>query len=155
MLSALDKRLLNDFQQDFPLTTQPYLQIARQLGVSESEVIEHYQQLCEQDYISRIGPVIAPNRMGASALVAMAVDADELDAVAELVSAYPGVNHNYERENRYNLWFVLMAENKLALESLVADIEQRSGYQAMLLPMLADFYINLGFELELDNVESG
>jgi hypothetical protein len=99
--------------------------------------------------------VIAPNRIGVSALVAMSVDADELDAIAELVNRYPAVNHNYERENRYNLWFVLMAENKQALQSLVADIEQRSGYQAMLLPMLADFYINLGFDLELDNVESG
>ena len=94
MLSALDKRLLNDFQQDFPLTTQPYLQIAQQLGVSESEVIEHYQQLCEQDYISRIGPVIAPNWIGASALVAMAVDADELDVIERKLLALKDIRQS-------------------------------------------------------------
>lgn len=155
MLSALDKQLLNRYQQDFPLVERPFLQIAEQLGVAEQTVLAAYQRLSEQRYVSRIGPVIAPNRIGASALVAMAIPPDELETVAGLVSAYPHVNHNYERDNHYNLWFVLMADNSVTLQQLVAEIEQRSGYPAMLLPMLRDFYINLGFELELDHAAVG
>ncbi|OAH99214.1 Lrp/AsnC family transcriptional regulator [Methylomonas methanica] len=149
MLAPLHKRLLNDYQQDFPLSPTPYRDIAEQLGVSEDEVLNAFQTLSEQQMISRIGPVIAPNSIGNSALVAMAVPDTDLARVAELVSAYPEVNHNYERENRFNLWFVLIADSEPHLKAVIADIETQTGYPAMLLPMLADYFINLGFELNL------
>ena len=72
MLSALHKQLLNNYQQDFPLSLTPYLDIANQLGVAESEVLTAFQALAAEKLISRIGPVIAPNRLGTSALAAMA-----------------------------------------------------------------------------------
>jgi DNA-binding Lrp family transcriptional regulator len=112
-------------------------------------VLNAFQTLSEQQMISRIGPVIAPNSIGNSALVAMAVPDTDLARVAELVSAYPEVNHNYERENRFNLWFVLIADSEPHLKAVIADIETQTGYPAMLLPMLADYFINLGFELNL------
>lgn len=149
MLSALHKQLLNDYQQDFPLSPTPYRDIAEQLGVSEAEVLEAFQELSEQQMISRIGPVISPNSIGSSALVAMALPETDLPRVAEIVSGYPEVNHNYERENRFNLWFVAVADDELHLQAVIADIERQTGFKTMLLPMLADYYINLGFQLEL------
>lgn len=149
MLAPLHKHLLNDYQQDFPLSPTPYRDIAEQLGVSEDEVLAAFQILSEQHMISRIGPVIAPNSIGSSALVAMAVPEADLPWVAELVSEYPEVNHNYERENRFNLWFVAVADDEAQLQQVIADIESKTGYSAMLLPMLADYFINLGFELNL------
>lgn len=149
MLSPLHKRLLNDYQQDFPLSPTPFRDIAEQLGVSEDAVLQSFQDLSAQNMISRIGPVIAPNNIGNSALMAMAVAEADLEWVAALVSAYPEVNHNYERDNRFNLWFVAVADDERRLKALIADIEARTGYPAMLLPMLADYFINLGFELDL------
>lgn len=149
MLAPLHKHLLNDYQQDFPLSPTPYRDIAEQLGVTEDEVLAAFQSLSEQQMISRIGPVIAPNSIGSSALVAMAVPEQDLSRVAELVSEYSEVNHNYERENRFNLWFVAVADNEALLQKVIADIENKTGYPVMLLPMLADYFINLGFELNL------
>ena len=149
MLTPLHKQLLNDYQQDFPLTSSPFQDIADQLGVSEDEVLAAFQVLSEQQMISRIGPVIAPNSIGYSALVAMAIPAHDFEWVADIVSGYPEVNHNYERENRFNLWFVLIADNEAHLDAIITDIEAQTGYQAMVLPMLADYFINLGFELNL------
>lgn len=149
MLAPLHKHLLNDYQQDFPLSPTPYRDIAEQLGVSEDEVLAAFKSLSEQHMISRIGPVIAPNSIGCSALVAMAVPEADLARVAELISEYPEVNHNYERENRFNLWFVAVADDEAQLQQVIADIESETGYSAMLLPMLADYFINLGFELNL------
>ena len=149
MLAPLHKHLLNDYQQDFPLSPTPYRDIAEQLGVSEDEVLVAFQLLSEQHMISRIGPVIAPNSIGCSALVAMAVPEADLARVAELISEYPEVNHNYERENRFNIWFVAVADDEIQLQQVIADIENKTGYSVMLLPMLADFFINLGFELNL------
>lgn len=149
MLAPLHKHLLNDYQQDFPLTPTPYRDIADQLGVSEDDVLKAFKTLSEQQLISRIGPVISPNSIGNSALVAMAVADEELQRVADLISEYPEVNHNYERENRFNLWFVVVAEDERHLTQVIADMESETGYKAMLLPMLADYFINLGFELNL------
>jgi len=149
MLSALQKHLLTDYQQDFPLTPFPFRDIAEQLGVTEEEVLEAYRTLNEQQMLSRIGPVITPNSIGCSALVAIAVPEADLLRVANLVSEVPEVNHNYERENRFNLWFVLVADDDVHLNALTTEIENKTGYPLMVLPMLADYFINLGFELDL------
>lgn len=62
-LSNLQKKLLNDFQRNFPLTPQPYADIANQLGVSENDVLEALNELDEKQCISRIGAIIPPTKL--------------------------------------------------------------------------------------------
>lgn len=147
-LSQTDQLLLNNFQHGFPLQERPFAEIARQLNVSEDYVIASLQRLQAQGIISRVGPVFYPNRIGNSTLAAMAVPEDRLDEVAEMVSAYDEVNHNYQREHEYNLWFVVTAENRQAIDRLLDDIAQRSGLDVLDLPMQEDYYIDLGFKLQ-------
>ena len=147
-LSMLERRLLNDFQRDFPLSATPYADIAEQLGVSEQEVIESLQKLQDQGAISRVGAVFRPNRVGVSTLAAMSVPAEKLEGVAQLVNGYDEVNHNYEREHDINLWFVATARNEKDLQDVLNEIETRSGYTVLYLPLLEDYHIDLGFELK-------
>ncbi|MFI3155171.1 MAG: Lrp/AsnC family transcriptional regulator [Methylococcaceae bacterium] len=151
MLSLLHKQLLNDYQHDFPLSARPYRDIADALGVTEAEVLSAFNELNDNNFISRIGPVIPPNHIGVSALVAMSVPKQHLQAVADKISAHPEVNHNYEREHRLNLWFVVIAADAEHLCSVIDAIERETSYPAMQLPMLDDFFIDLGFKLELNN----
>ncbi|MGZ5008944.1 MAG: Lrp/AsnC family transcriptional regulator [Methylobacter sp.] len=151
MLTPLHKQLLNDYQHDFPIVARPYRQIADALGVTEAEVLSALTELDDNNFISRIGPVIPPNHIGVSALVAMSVPESQLQAVAEKVSTYPEVNHNYEREHRFNLWFVVIASDAEHLSAVIDAIEQETSYKAMTLPMLDDFFIDLGFKLDLNN----
>jgi DNA-binding Lrp family transcriptional regulator len=151
MLSSLHKQLLNNFQRDFPLSLRPYQDIADVLGVTEADVLAAFSELNEMNFISRIGPVIPPNHIGASALVAMSVPTDQLQAIADIISAYPEVNHNYEREHPLNLWFVVIASDIGHLSAVIGSIEQETSFKAMQLPMLDEFFIDLGFKLELDN----
>jgi DNA-binding Lrp family transcriptional regulator len=148
MLTKLERCLLNDYQRDFPLTPTPYAEIARALGVSEEEVLERLRALRATGAISRVGAVLRPRRLGASTLAAMAVPEERLEEVAATVSARSEVNHNYEREHRYNLWFVAQAGNETELAQLLADIELRTGITVLALPMLVDYHIDLGFELQ-------
>lgn len=124
MLTDLQKHLLNDFQRDFPLSVRPYLEIANKLGVSEDEVLSALAELREDQLISRVGPIIPPNRIGASMLVAMAVPEPELQRIADIVSRFPEVNHNYEREHRFNLWFVAVASTADHLARVLDAIER-------------------------------
>ena len=149
-MNALEKRLLNNFQRDLPLSSTPFVTMAEELGVTEEEVIGGLRALTERGAVSRVGPVFRPQRCGASSLVAMAVPEDRLEAVAELVNNYPEVNHNYEREHRFNLWFVLTASTQDRLQAVLNDIEQSTGLATLPLPMLAEYHIDLGFPLQWD-----
>ena len=44
-MDALDKRLLDEFQRDFPLTSHPYAAIADRLGVDEKTVLSRLDTL--------------------------------------------------------------------------------------------------------------
>lgn len=146
--SPLEQRLLNEFQHGIPLTPEPFAAIARQLGVYETTVIESLQRLQTEGVVSRVGAVFRPNRVGASTLAAMAVPPEELESVAAQVSEFAEVNHNYEREHRFNLWFVVVADDRERLHQVIEEIEARCAYPVLDLPLLQEYFIDLGFELK-------
>lgn len=147
-LSSLQQTLLNDFQQGIPLTPTPYADMAKLLGVSEEEVLDTLDQLQHAGAISRVGPVFRTHSIGASTLAAMAVPESHLETVAEIVNGFDAVNHNYEREHTLNLWFVATAPDEDHLEQVLRQIEDETGYEVIALPMLEDYHIDLGFELQ-------
>ena len=147
-LTDIERRLLNDWQQHFPLSSTPYADIARELGMNEEEVLQTLTRLQAQGSISRIGAVLRPNTVGVSTLAAMAVPNAELETVAALVSAYPEVNHNYEREHTLKLWFVVTAPDSARLQQVLNEISTRSGYAVLPFPLLEDYHIDLGFDLK-------
>lgn len=136
---SLDHRLLNEFQQSFPICPAPFSELAARLGVAENAVLGMLEQLRREGKISRVGAVFAPKRIGASTLAAMAVPPEKLDAVARAVNRFPEVNHNYEREHRYNLWFVVTAGSEGRLQAALGAIGQAAGYPLVALPMLREF----------------
>ena len=146
-LTALEKCLLNEYQRGFPLSDAPFALIAQQQGVTEEDVIGTLQSLQQRGLISRVGPVFAPLRAGASTLAAMAVPADQLEAVAASISRYEEVNHNYEREHTFNLWFVVTAPDPLCVRQVLDEIQADTGLPVLDLPLERSFYIDLGFPL--------
>ncbi len=146
-MDSLDFRLINEFQRDFPLESQPFAEIAYRLCTDEETILADLQRLQAEGVVSRVGAVFAPRRIGASTLAALAAPRGQLEAVAARVSARPEVNHNYEREHRYNLWFVATASDEAHLAETLAAIEHDSGYQVISLPLEHEFYIDLGFDL--------
>ncbi len=146
--NPLQRSLLNDYQQALPLSPTPFADIAHELGVSEQEVLDNLQQLQQGGAISRVGPVFRTHSIGASTLAAMAVPGEELERVADIVSSFNEVNHNYEREHDLNLWFVATAPDAQHLDATLQRIEQATGHEVIALPMLEDYHIDLGFELQ-------
>ncbi len=136
---SLVYRLLHDFQQNFPICPAPFAELAGRLGVAENVVLRMLEQLRREGRISRVGAVFAPKRIGASTLAAVAVPSEMLDRVARAINRFPEVNHNYEREHRYNLWFVVTAGSEGRLRAALGAIEQAVGYPVVAFPMLRDF----------------
>jgi DNA-binding Lrp family transcriptional regulator len=69
--------------------------------------------------------------------------------VAAIVNRFPEVNHNYEREHHFNLWFVVTARDPAALATTVKQIQKQAGRAVLSLPLLRDYHIDLGFRMQL------
>jgi DNA-binding Lrp family transcriptional regulator len=146
-LSETQLRLVDGWQRGFPLDAAPYARIAYELGVSELSVLGMLSELSRNGVLSRVGAVVEPNTAGASTLAAMAVPPSRLGEVAAIVNDEPGVNHNYEREHRFNLWFVVTGRNRIAIDSAFERMRDRTGLDVLDLPLRSAYHIDLGFPL--------
>lgn len=159
-MENLTEKLLNDFQRNFPLNPLPFEQIAQALNTSTEVVLKKIKELQSRGAVSRVGPVFSPNTVGVSTLAATAVPADKIEQIAEIINHYAQVNHNYEREHHFNLWFVVTAENKKTLQQTLDNISEEIGYRVLSLPLLKEYHIDLGFRMQLkdrndiENVDS-
>lgn len=149
-MEILTEQLLNNYQRDFPLTSAPFDAIAQALNTDADTVIQRLRDLQAKGAVSRVGAVFRPNTVGVSTLAAMAVSPQKLESIAAVISAFPQVNHNYEREHSYNLWFVVTAQDPDALAQTLRRIGQRCGYPVLSLPLVKDYHIDLGFRMQLD-----
>lgn len=149
-------RLLNEFQQRFPLSHAPFAEVGEQLGQTQKWVLQTLHDARVRGLISRVGAVFAPGAIGASVLAALRVPQGELERVARLVSRRAAVNHNYEREHDYNLWFVATAPDAQSLDTALREIEAEAGCGRILeLPLLDEYRIDLGFDLTGDFSAAG
>jgi DNA-binding Lrp family transcriptional regulator len=147
-VAPLQAALLDIAQADFPLGPRPYADLARRLGVREAEVLDAVRDLQQSGLISRVGAVYRTGTAGASTLAALSVPPAELPSVAAIVSAFPEVNHNYEREDVVNLWFVVTAPDPAGRDAVLAAIEAATGLPVLRLPMVEEYHLNLGFPLD-------
>ncbi|SFN00380.1 AsnC family transcriptional regulator [Marinobacter pelagius] len=147
-LDSTDKQLINLYQRDLPVCERPYLEMSRQLGISEGEVIDRLQALQSDQVVSRVGPVFEHRRAGASLLAAVAAPEEQMDLVAARINRAPGVNHNYAREHTYNLWFVMTAPDEDTLDERLDELEHQLRLPMLRLPMVEGYHIDLGFDID-------
>ncbi|MBK9081334.1 MAG: AsnC family transcriptional regulator [Rhizobiales bacterium] len=146
-LDAIDRRIVNALQGGFPVAERPYAEAAARLGLDEDTLIARLGALIARGAISRFGPLWNPEEMGgALCLAAMAVPAERFEAVAEQVNAHPEVAHNYEREHRLNMWFVLSALDPARIAGVARRIEAETGLAVKLMPKEKEFFV--GFRVE-------
>ncbi len=148
-MDEIDKAILNRIQSDFPIASRPFLVVAEELDLTEAEVLERIQRLKDMGIIRRIGGNFVPNKLGyVSTLCAAKVPNDKIDLFAEVVNRYPGVTHNYLRENSFNVWFTFIAPSMQEIEQHLEDIAQQTGIPEILnLPATRVFKIKAQFEV--------
>jgi DNA-binding Lrp family transcriptional regulator len=125
----MDRRLLQEAQDEFPLTLRPWASMAKKLGITEGEVLHRLNRLHQKGIIRKIGPALNPGRVGlrASTLIAMKVPSNRIRNVAKLVSKYEEVSHCYQRDSEYNFWFTIAAHDQVELDKILEEIRLRAG----------------------------
>ncbi|WP_236551344.1 Lrp/AsnC family transcriptional regulator [Billgrantia tianxiuensis] len=114
-LDAADRRIVNRLQDGLPLVASPYAAVAAELSISEGELLYRLERLLEAGVLSRFGPMYHAERLGGGlTLAALEVPEADYERVTAAVNAFPEVAHNYRREHRLNMWFVLATETPSA-----------------------------------------
>ncbi len=149
MLDDVDRRILNRIQSNFPITPRPFQTIGQDLGLTEEDVLDRIQRLKSRKIIRRIGGNFVPEKVGfVSTLCAASVPDDRIDQFAEAVNRYPGVTHNYQRDNTYNIWFTFIAESMREIEENLKEISRKTGITDILnLPATKVFKIRAKFKV--------
>ena len=143
-MDALDRKIINLLQTGFPLSEQPYLEVAQKLGIEEDTLIERLSCLLENKTLSRFGPMYDAQKLGgAFSLVAIRVPDDDYDRVTEIVNSFPEVAHNYRRDHDLNMWFVLATDSPEKIDAVNGQIEKKSGLKVYNMPKLDEYFIGL------------
>ena len=143
-LDELDRRIINALQGGFPLSDEPYREVADSLGTTEAELLARLQRMLDTRVLTRFGPMFQIERLGGRfVLAALAVPEERFDEVTALVNALPEVAHNYRREHRLNMWFVLATETPDGIAQAVARIEAATGLPVFAFPKLQEFFVDM------------
>jgi len=148
-MDELDKAILNRIQTRFPLTPRPFASIAQELGTTEKEVLTRVSRLKETGIIRRIGGNFVPGKVGfVSTLCTAQVPEEKVALFTRTVNRFPGVTHNYLRENSFNVWFTFIAPSMEVIRDNLARIAEKTGVKRILnLPATHVFKIKAKFDL--------
>ena len=145
-MDELDRQLINRLQHGLPLVRQTWQQVAEELHSHPSELLDRLYALLEDGVLTRFGPMFDIERLGgAFTLAALAVPEARFDAVAEQLNALPQVAHNYRREHRWNMWFVLACTTAQELADTLSRIEALTGLAVLNLPKEHTYHVGLYF----------
>lgn len=143
----IDRRLLDEWQRGFPTCERPFDALAGAIGTTEADVLSRLERMRGAGRVTRVGATCAPNAVSASTLAAIAAPEARIDAVADIVSRQEGVNHSYQREDRWNLWFVATGPDRAHVGATLATIGILTGLRVLDLPLVRPFNVDLGFRM--------
>ncbi len=143
-LDAADRRIVNRLQDGLPLVAAPYAAVAAELALSEGELLYRLERLLEDGVLSRFGPMYHAERLGGGlTLAALEVPEADFERITAQVNAFPEVAHNYRREHRLNMWFVLATETPERIGEVIAEIEAATGLAVFNMPKQEEFHVRL------------
>lgn len=133
MLSELEIKIVKELQAGLPLVSRPYLEIARRLGISETELLELIKDLAARGVIRRFGAALKHQDLGftANAMVVWDVPEEQASEVGRIMAAFDGVSHCYQRPRRpgwpYTVFTVLHGRTREECEQLAARLAEAAG----------------------------
>ena len=143
-MDAIDRHIINYLQGGFALTEFPFAAAAEALGLSEAMLIERIDRLLKDGVLTRFGPMFQVERVGgAFVLAALEVPEADWERVLAVVNALPQVAHNYRREHRFNMWFVLATETPAGIAEAIACIEAGTGLRVHAFPKEKEYFVEM------------
>ncbi len=138
-MDSLSKKIITAIQGDIPLTREPYRELAREVGISQEELLNRLTQMKKDGLLKRVGAILHHRRSGfvANALVAWCVPEEIVEDIGHLMASYTEASHVYQRPSHagwpYNIYTMIHSTSREKCEKVVKKISMDSGIKDYLI----------------------
>ncbi len=132
-MDELDTRLLKLTQDGIPLTHSPFADVAKELGMTEEDVVDRIKHLQVNGFIRRFGASIGHRAIGitANAMCTWNVPDELVEEVGAVMAGFTEVTHCYERPRYpdwpYNLFTMVHSYTRDDCERIAKEISIATG----------------------------
>ncbi|MHB8085831.1 MAG: siroheme decarboxylase subunit alpha [Dehalococcoidia bacterium] len=132
-LTPREKLVINELQQDLPLSPEPFASMASNAGMDEGDFVGICVSLMHDGVIRRYGASLDHNRAGykVNALTCWQAANGKVDVAGRSLAAFKEVSHCYERKTpakwRYNLFAMLHCRDKESCSETIGRLSAASG----------------------------
>ena len=133
-LSPVDRRVINELQQDLPLISRPFAEMAARLGMDEEKFLALCRSLLSRGIMRRFGASINHRRAGfaANAMTCWVVPAEKVEITGKKLASLREVSHCYERKTnrlwRYNLFAMIHGHTREECQEIAAKVSAETGF---------------------------
>ncbi len=106
MIDSVDLELILAVQNGLPLVSRPYAQIAQQLQLTETLVIQRLLALKKRGLIKRLGVIVNHRQLGyqSNAMVVFNIPDTEVTQIGRKISQFDFINLCYRRPRHEDVW---------------------------------------------------
>lgn len=133
-----DEALIALIQTGLPLSTTPYADLGKQIGMTEGEVINRISYLKESKVIKRFGVVVRHHELGyrANAMTVWNIDDEQISQLGACLGGFDFVTLCYRRPRRlpdwpYNLFTMIHGKNREHVLSNIELLVNKCGLDAV------------------------
>ena len=137
MLDKIDKEILYELQDNFPLVSRPYLYIAKKLKISEEEIIRRIKRMKKEGIIRRICASLRHRELGYlhNPLVCLKVKEEKADKIGEALAQIEEITHCYKRKIvpgkwEYNIYFVIHCKDRGECDRKLKEILNKIEFES-------------------------
>jgi DNA-binding Lrp family transcriptional regulator len=124
-LSQADRAVINELQQDLPLTRTPFSAMAARLGMTEDHFLAGCRSLKKRGIMRRYGAAVNHRSAGykANAMTCWVAPEDKVESAGRKLASLPPVSHCYERKTNplwnYNLFAMIHGRTRESCREIV------------------------------------
>ncbi|MBM4452478.1 MAG: Lrp/AsnC family transcriptional regulator [Chloroflexi bacterium] len=131
--SSTDRRVINELQQDLPLTLHPFNFMSTSLSMDINDFLDTCATLIKRKIMRRYSASVNHNSIGftANAMTCWRVPPDLVEPAGKKIAAFPDVSHCYQRRTGelwpYNLFAMIHADTREKCQALARQVSQEAG----------------------------
>jgi DNA-binding Lrp family transcriptional regulator len=132
-LSPTDRAVINELQQDLPLSEKPFDLISARLSMDVDKFLSHCQALLQRGIMRRFSASINHSKLGftANAMACWNTPPDIIEAAGNKIAKFPEISHCYERQTSplwpYNIFAMIHAATKETCRAIADRICSETG----------------------------
>jgi DNA-binding Lrp family transcriptional regulator len=130
-----DVAVIRALQGDMPVVPEPYAPAARELGVSQEQLLDHLSAMQERGLLRRVAAILYHRRAGFSAngMGVWQVPDDQILEIGCRMAAFRGISHCYQRPTYadwpYSVFTMAHGRSKEECDAVLDAIAQETGIE--------------------------